>query len=150
MWWTCVPMRLPKDYLEFKSASCAAGSTATPLLAIVREQSANSFHNKLARPIGRNCGINGRQTFHIAFLHAIGSQSIPESGLTAYLDHFWSSAVFNWCRAIYVLRWKWPQNLPYCTFASYWEPTNSREWTRSPLRPFLGHGGRPPFSTGVV
>ena len=150
MWWTCVPMRLPKDYLKFKSASRAAGLTATPLSAIVREQSANSFHNQLARPSGRNCGINGRQTFHIAFLHAIGSQSIPESGLTAYLDHFWSSAVFNWCRAIYVLRWKWPPNLPYCTFASYWEPTNSREWTRSPLRPFLGYGGRTPFSTGVV
>ena len=70
--------------------------------------------------------------------------------LTAYLDHFWSSAVFNWCRAIYVLRWRRPLNLPYCTFASYWEPNNSREWTQSSLRPFLGHGGHPPFSTGVV
>ena len=150
MWWTCVPMRLPKDYLKFKSASRAAGSTATPLLAIVREQSANSIHDQLARPSGRNCRRNSRQTFHIAFLHAIGSQSIPESVLTAYLYQFWSSAVFNWCRAIYVMQWKWPPNLLYCIFASYWEPNYTREWTRSLFRPFLGHGGRLPFSTGVA
>ena len=146
MWWTCVPVW---DYHEFISASRPAGSTATPLSAIVREQSANSIQDQLACPSGRNCGRNGQQTFHIAFLHAIGSQSIPVSGLTAYLDLFWSSALFNWCRAIYVLRWKWPLNLPYCTFASYRESTNSREWTQSPLRPFLGHGCRLPFSTGV-
>ena len=75
---------------------------------------------------------------------------MPESGLAAYLDHFWSSAVFNWCRAMYVLRWKWPPNLPYCFFASYWEYNYTREWTRSLIRPFLGHGGRLPFSTGVL
>ena len=52
--------------------------------------------------------------------------------------------------AIYVLRWKWPPNLPYCSFASYLESNHTREWTRSLIRPFLGHGCRLLFSTGVL
>ena len=42
---------------------------------------------------------------------------------------------------------KMAQKLASGLFGSYWKHKYASEWTQSPFRPFMGHGGRLPFST---
>ena len=42
---------------------------------------------------------------------------------------------------------KMAQKLASGFFGSYWNHKYASEWTWSPFRPFMGHGGRLPFST---
>ena len=86
-------------------------------------------------------------------MEAIGSINMPVSGLGAHLDHLWDMEVVCCFQpSLYDLRIvvKKAQKLASGLFGSNWKHNYASELTPSPFRPFMGHGGRLPFSTVAV